>query len=86
MLGPGIEAELKWAGQLPSLHQRVKSVRGPWRVEEEWRLGAGERLVGQPLKIRGQAGRGHAEHPEKTHGTHLEICIAHVCTSTFTLL
>lgn len=86
MLGPEIEAELKWAGQLPSFHQSVKSVGGLWRAEEEWRLGDGERLVGQHLKIRGWVGRGHAECPEKTHGTHLEMCIAHVCTSTFTLL
>lgn len=41
---------------------------------------------GPAFKNKRAVGRGHAEHPEKTHGTHLEMCIACVCTSTFTLL
>lgn len=73
------EAELKWAGQLPSFHQSVKSVRGLWRAEEEWRLGDGERLVGQHLKkrLKNWVGRGHAECQKKPTEPTLR-CASHI--------
>lgn len=33
---------------------------------------------GPAFKNKRWVGRGHAECPEKTHGTHLEVCMSHI--------